>query len=55
MNLVDSVVEVYRDPEADASAAFGWRYRSVSPLVPPATVAPLAFGGARIAVANLLP
>ena len=51
----DGVLQVYRDPEPDASPAFGWRYRSVSPLVPPATVAPLAFGGARIAVADLLP
>ena len=55
VNLVDGVVEVYRDPEADASATFGWRYRSVTRLAPPATVAPLEFSGARIAVADLLP
>ena len=55
VNLVDGVVEVYRDPEPDASAAFGWRYRSVTRLAPPATVAPLAFSGERIAVADLLP
>jgi hypothetical protein len=48
-------VEVYRDPEPDASAAFGWRYRSVTRLAPPAIVAPLAFRGERIAVADLLP
>ena len=55
VNLVDGVVEVYRDPEPDTSAAFGWRYRSVARLAPPATVAPLAFGAERIAVADLLP
>ena len=55
VNLVDGVVEVYRDPEPDASAAFGWRYRSVTRLAPPATVAPLGFSGERIAVADLLP
>jgi len=55
VNLVDGVVEVYRDPGPDESAAFGWRYRSVTRLVPPATVEPLALGGQRIAVADLLP
>jgi Uma2 family endonuclease len=55
VNLVDGVVEIYRDPEPDASAAFGWRYRSVAGLTPPASVAPLAFGAERIAVADLLP
>jgi hypothetical protein len=49
------MVEVYRDPEPDASAIFGWRYRTITRLAPPATVAPLAFGDARIAVAHLLP
>jgi len=55
VNLIDGVVEVYRDPEPAASAAFGWRYRSVTRLVPPSTVAPLGFSGERIAVADLLP
>jgi Uma2 family endonuclease len=51
VNLVDGVVEIYRDPEPDASATFGWRYRSVTRLAPPAAVAPLGFSGERIAVA----
>jgi hypothetical protein len=55
VNLVDGVVEVYRDAEPDASAAFGWRYRSFTRLAPPVTVAPLAFSGEHIAVADLLP
>src|SRR5262249_44000778 len=28
VNLVDHVVEVYREPERDPRAPFGWRYRS---------------------------
>jgi Uma2 family endonuclease len=55
VNLVDGVVEVYRAPEPDAAAVFGYRYRSVTRLAPPATIVPLAFGGGRIAVADLLP
>jgi Uma2 family endonuclease len=55
VNLVDRVVEVYRDPEPDASAAYGWRYRSATVLAPPAVVAPLAFASSQIAVADLLP
>ena len=55
VNLVDRVLEVYRDPEPDPSAPYGWRYRSVTALAPPALVAPLAFTSSRIAVADLLP
>jgi Uma2 family endonuclease len=55
VNLVDRILEVYRDPEPDASAAFGWRYRTVSRLTPPATVAPLAWSSQSVAVTDLLP
>ncbi len=55
VNLVEGVVEVYRDPEPDASTVFGWRYRSVTRFAPPAIVAPLAWSGVRIAVTALLP
>jgi len=55
VNLVDRVLEVYRDPEPDPSAPYGWRYRSITVLAPPAVVAPLAFTSRRIAVADLLP
>ncbi len=55
VNLVDGVVEVYREPEPDASAAFGWRYRSGTRFAPPATVTPLSFGAGPVAVADLLP
>jgi Uma2 family endonuclease len=55
VNLVDRVLEVYRDPAPDASAAYGWRYRSVTRLMPPAVVVPLALASRQIAVADLLP
>ena len=55
VNLVDRVLEVYRDPAPDAAAVYGWRYREVAILVPPALVAPSAFPAIRIAVSDLLP
>ena len=55
VNLVDRVLEVYRNPGADPSAIYAWRYRSAASLRPPDAVAPLAFPSSRIAVADLLP
>jgi len=55
VNLVDRVLEVCRAPEPDAAAVYGWRYRSVTLLTPPAVVVPLAFASSQIAVADLLP
>ena len=55
VNLVDRVLEVYRDPAPDAAAVYGWRYRDVAILVPPALVAPSAFPAIQIAVIDLLP
>jgi Uma2 family endonuclease len=55
VNLVEGVLEVYRAPEPAADAAYGWIYRSVEILRPPATVTPLAAPSARIPVADLLP
>jgi putative restriction endonuclease len=54
LNLPERALEVYRDPEPDPAAPFGWRYRSVTVLGPGASIAPLALPGRRIAVANLL-
>ena len=54
VNLVDRVVEVYRDPTPDPAAAFGWRYRSVQRLTAPATVALFRLPSAAVAVADLL-
>jgi Uma2 family endonuclease len=55
VNLVDRVVEVYREPRLDPSAAQGWSYRAVTRLTPPAPVTPAAFPAIRVAVADLLP
>jgi Uma2 family endonuclease len=55
VNLVDRVLEIYRDPSPDSSAVYGWSYRSVVTLAPPAGAVPLAFASSRILVADLLP
>jgi Uma2 family endonuclease len=55
VNLIDRVVEVHREPLADASAPYGWRYRSAQVLAPPAIVVALALPSMRIPVAALLP
>lgn len=55
VNLVERVVEVYRDPVQDASAAFGWRYRSVIVLGPGDLVVPLMLPDIHVAVPDLLP
>lgn len=54
VNLIDRVVEVYRDPEVDPTAPHGWSYRAVSRLAPPAVVAALAFPSSQIRVGDLL-
>jgi len=55
VNLVDRILEVYRDPAPDRSAIYGWGYGSVTTLAPPAVVTLLAFPSVEIAVADLLP
>ena len=55
LNLVDRVLEIYRDPGPDPSAPYGWRYRSVVSLTPSDVAVPLAFPSIRIVVADLLP
>ena len=55
VNLIDRVVEVYREPVPDAEAPFGWRYASCERLGPTQMVTPVAQPGARIRVADLLP
>jgi hypothetical protein len=46
---------VYREPVADPSARFGWKYGSVRILKEAASVSPLAMPTALVAVADLLP
>ena len=55
VNLVDRILEIYREPAQDASAFYGWAYQSVTRHAPPASVMPLAFPSTEIAVADLLP
>jgi len=55
VNLVNRILEVYRDPKPDASALYGWAYRSVQSLGAGAHVSPLAAPTARVPVADLLP
>ena len=54
VNLIDRVLEVYRDPESDPAAPHGWGYRSVSRLAPPAVVTPVALPLAQVRVGDLL-
>jgi Uma2 family endonuclease len=55
VNLVDRVLEVHREPVADPTAPYGWRYRSVRVVAPPAAVDLLAIPPVEILVADLLP
>lgn len=55
VNVTDRALEVYREPQADPSAIWGWSHRSVRTLRAPETVAPLALPSIRIPVAALLP
>src|SRR2546426_522721 len=55
VNLVDRVLEVYRDPGADVTARYGWRYLSVERFTPSSSVAPIGVPATPIPVAALLP
>ncbi len=55
LNLLDRVLEVYREAAVDTSAAFGWRYLSQQILGPTSAVAPLAVPDAPVRVSDLLP
>jgi Uma2 family endonuclease len=54
LNLVERLLEVYRQPVADQRIRFGWRYASMEALGPGSSVAPLA-APVPIAVSDLLP
>ena len=55
VNLVDRVLEIYRNPAPDPVAFYAWAYRSVTRHAPPVVATPLAFPSIEIAVADLLP
>ena len=55
LNLVDRVLEVYREPAPDSAAPFGWRYGRSEVFEVSARVTPLAAPGSSIPVSQLLP
>ena len=55
VNLVDSVLEVYREPGPDAAAAYGFAYRAMHTLRAEDHVTPRALPTVRVPVADLLP
>ena len=55
VNLVDGVLEVYRDPESVREARYGFAYRTVQRLGGPDHLTPLAAPAAHIRVGDLLP
>ena len=55
LNLVDRVLEVYREPAPDSAAPFGWRYARREVFDASARVVPLAAPGSSIPVSRLLP
>jgi Uma2 family endonuclease len=54
VNLVERVLEVYREPQPDPTARFGWRYARVEVFDATARVTPLATDSS-VRVADLLP
>jgi Uma2 family endonuclease len=54
VNLVDRVLEVYREPGLDAGAPYGWAYRMLLTLGPDERATPLTAPSARILVADFL-
>ncbi len=55
VNLVDRVLEVYREPVPDPEAPFGWRFARREVLDSAMTATPLAAPSAPVRVADLLP
>lgn len=55
VNLIDRVLEVYRDPAPEPSAPYGRHYRAVRTFAPGERVSLLGVPQTRVAVADLLP
>jgi Uma2 family endonuclease len=55
VNLVDRVLEVYREPVVDVDAPFGWRYAHREVVTPAGRAAPLAASAVTVTVSDLLP
>ena len=54
VNLVDNILEVYRDPVADPDTPYGWRYGSTAILHAGDVVTPLALSHPGVPVSDLL-
>jgi Uma2 family endonuclease len=55
VNLIDRMLEVYRDPVPAPQTRYGWAHSATMRLGPEASISPLAVPGATVAVADLLP
>jgi hypothetical protein len=55
LNLMDRVLEVYREPAPDPAAPFGWRYSRREVFDASARVTPLAAPESSVPVSHLLP
>ena len=55
LNLIDRVLEVYREPAPDSAAPFGWRHTRSEVFDATARVTPLAAPGSSVPVSQLLP
>lgn len=55
LNLIDRVLEVYRQPAPDSAAPFGWHYTRCEVLDASTRVTPLAAPGSSVPVSRLLP
>jgi Uma2 family endonuclease len=55
VNLVDRQLEVYRQPQPDATRPYGYGYISAATFTAAESVSPLAAASVSLAVADLLP
>ena len=55
VNLIDRQLEVHRDPIADPTHKWGFRYNSVQIFKPGDVVSPFAAAQSSVAVSELLP
>ena len=54
VNLVDRELEVFRDPEPNETAAYGWNYRTIEQFAPGAVVSLLALPSVQLRVSDLI-
>src|SRR5262249_15603300 len=54
VNLVDRELEVFRDPEPDETAAYGWNYRTIKRFALGTVVSLLALPSVQLRVSDLI-